>query len=637
MPFRRGNIPWNKGRRASGCDDFRLDHIIGMESDARDGQTEHSVHQPSDMQTASYGTRPSHAFDRPSMKVYEAARNEEDFLTVPSLLRPKCNPEDKTVSATENVNGENIIVNLLKLSELMLLSMEHNNKLCKRFLPKVVLHRRQGLCVTLRVTCDKCKFQSSYLDMFQKVEKKCGRGPQAGNINNMLLISALKTKVGASDISFILSCLNVRSPSMTYMKEGINRLSAEVTKLNNSSMLENQRIVAEVNRLRGRGNSVRVETDTSYNNRPQSGFEAASQSFCPLIENETRHKLVINIETANKLCPKRQCSHSDCFKTYKMEDSLASTESKFARRHLEKISSQNILTISSVTSDASAQLSKTIRDYSEATGKNITHFNCVIHHLRNFQKHLKNIKLSSGVPGNNRKDYMQKLSSSFRSRTRLELLRLQKQRLNEESFIAKAKSSIDNIVNCFQNNHVHCRYKSLACRAHLDGFKPRYLPYGKHINLNAADINQMKTIINTSFCPESLKKIRHLYTTNRSETMHHRLFTYAPKGNIWSRNFDGLCHSAAHSATHGTGSSSLLLARSLGLKYSVHDPFLKEMRKRDMQSSYDNRYKKSRQYKLKRLLSRKQKSHRKELHHSLYNSDNRVRSMEHSYGINPNK
>ena len=45
---------------------------------------------------------------------------------------------------------------------------------------------------------------------------------------------------------------------------------------------------------------VNVETDTAYNNRPQAGFEAATQSFCPVISQDTRKKLVVSNERASK-------------------------------------------------------------------------------------------------------------------------------------------------------------------------------------------------------------------------------------------------------------------------------------------------------------------------------------------------
>lgn len=45
-------------------------------------------------------------------------------------------------------------------------------------------------------------------------------------------------------------------------------------------MKENQQYV---NNLLDHDNFIDVETDTSYNNRPQAGGESAAQSFTPLV------------------------------------------------------------------------------------------------------------------------------------------------------------------------------------------------------------------------------------------------------------------------------------------------------------------------------------------------------------------
>jgi hypothetical protein len=74
-------------------------------------------------------------------------------------------------------------------------------------------------------------------------------------------------------------------------------------------MIDNQRYIRRVNQLLSQGDEVDVETDTSYNNRPQAGFEAATQSFCPVVENNTSRKLVLALQMANKLCCKRNCLH----------------------------------------------------------------------------------------------------------------------------------------------------------------------------------------------------------------------------------------------------------------------------------------------------------------------------------------
>jgi hypothetical protein len=46
-------------------------------------------------------------------------------------------------------------------------------------------------------------------------------------------------------------------------------------------MIDNQTYVKHILQLAGEENLVDVETDSSYNNRPQPGCEAATQTFCP--------------------------------------------------------------------------------------------------------------------------------------------------------------------------------------------------------------------------------------------------------------------------------------------------------------------------------------------------------------------
>jgi hypothetical protein len=50
---------------------------------------------------------------------------------------------------------------------------------------------------------------------------------------------------------------------------------------------------AHILQLAGEENLVDVETDSSYNNIPQPGSEAATQTFCPLVEQCTTKKLTI--------------------------------------------------------------------------------------------------------------------------------------------------------------------------------------------------------------------------------------------------------------------------------------------------------------------------------------------------------
>lgn len=147
----------------------------------------------------------------------------------------------------------------------------------------------------------------------------------------------------------------------------------------------------------------------------------------------------------------------------------------------------------------------------------------------------------------------------------------------------------------------------MVCTAHLESYNTNFLPYAKHIELNQTDSIQLYAVLQNDFSLQNLEKVSRLSTTNRSESLHHRVFTYAPKCTIWSRNFTGLCHSAVHSRTLGTGRSSLAIASLVGIKYKVTDPICKEMLKLDSNFTYHSQRKRSKQYKISRHLARKRK------------------------------
>lgn len=64
----------------------------------------------------------------------------------------------------------------------------------------------------------------------------------------------------------------------------------KMVSLNEKSMIKSQHYVKEVNNLPRQFHRWHVETDTSYNNRPQSGSQSAAQSLTPLVELNTTKK-----------------------------------------------------------------------------------------------------------------------------------------------------------------------------------------------------------------------------------------------------------------------------------------------------------------------------------------------------------
>ena len=140
--------------------------------------------------------------------------------------------------------------------------------------------------------------------------------------------------------------------------------------------------------------------------------------------------------------------------------------SKFVKKHLNTSNSQGILKVWSVTSDANAQIMKSVHDYEKESNIPTRHCKCFIHKLRSFQKNYRGIKLTSSLIGCNKDIIMRKLSSNTRSRLRVELIRIKKS-TTEDSFLYRASNAFQNIISCFTNDHRNCRKYSLVCNAHL--------------------------------------------------------------------------------------------------------------------------------------------------------------------------
>lgn len=586
-----------------------------------------------DADDSSRSVSPSDQWKRPPQEAYRDALSsmssscQQSGAVLPSRLRP-VKPTTVKIASEDWSDGENIIVNVQLLTMLLQETAVHHY--CSSPKMNFSISKRQGLCITGQSKCLTCRFSSSQVQLYETHRKS--RGPETGTLNEALLLGCLKTKVGVSDTSFILSCLNVKAPDTRGMQRKLNSLCDRVEEINSESMRENQRYVRRVNRLAGREETeVDLETDTSYNNRPQAGFEAGTQSFSPLVENNTPRKLVLVLQTANKLCSKRSCDHRNCKKNYESDETIASSEATLVRRNLDSLREENILNVRSVTSDSSAQLDKTLRDYSAATGTKIIQYKCFIHKLRNLQKNIRSIKLKSPLPpGSNRDAFIQRLATCVRARVRYELVHIRKLCKSDELFIHKAEQAISNILPCFSGVHDHCRRMSFTCNAHLPTYSAKFLPYGRHLDLEPEDISSIQRVINKQILGQNLPKICRLSTTNKCESLHQTVFTYAPKNTTWARNFTALCHSAVHTSTHGTGSSSSLIANKVGVRWDHAGPFHRKMTQLDRLRQYHSLRKKTIKYKTTRHFGRKKKMNRKLRELSLYNNERENRANEHA-------
>lgn len=555
--------------------------------------------------------------------------------TLPVRLRPeKEERQEETLASRDSERSENIIVNFHKLQDFIKLSMKHK---CKSKNVEIEITNRKGLCISMQTSCSVCGFNTSPYKLYLECDTN-KRGPKPGSMNEGLPLATLKSKMGASDVQLALSCLDIQVPCLTTIKKKINKHSDKMVELNNDAMVKNQEFAGKVSEIIGEGKSIHVETDTCYNNRNQAGFEAGTQSFSAVIEKVTGKNLPIVMSTANKLCSKGNgCDHSgSCSKTYGTDESISSSESKLATKNFNKIKQQDIVNIKSVTSDASAQLGKVIKQFGQTFGNPIQYYQCFIHRLRTLQKNIKSINFSNLPPGYDRDIFRQRLATCIRARVRMELVRIH-EKCTELQFPTTAQSAVKNIIPCFSGNHSNCSENSEACCAHLDTYNTKFLPYGNYLNLGSEDIQKLQTVLNKSLSLDVLQKICRLHTTNGCESLHHRVFTYAPKSVLFKRNFDALCHSACHSSTFGTGLSSLLLANAMGIKYTKCSPFSRYMVKKDSIALYDSERKKTAKYKMQRYLAKCKKMNRRVRQGSIYTNNCSELSDQHNYGINVNK
>ena len=543
--------------------------------------------------------------------------DEEMFLRRPGTmfqqtkLRPKKeeNPPEPSTKIKEDENG---ILQLTKISQLISKFSEHfKNSHCVKPDPQVNIVHRKGLCLTLNVLCKNCNFASDRVKMYEEIRRR-SRGVASGAINDGLSLSTAKSKVGPSDLQLILSCMNIKPPSLSSIGMKMNSVCDMITEINQDTLVENQNYVKEHTEAIGCSSiDVPVETDTSYNNRIQAGYEAGTASFTPMIEQATGFSLPIAATIFNKICKNPLCCHDgpECRRNYPEEETMASTERKAILRNMDAVANENLIRVGSVTTDASAQVEKVVTDYSRSRSK-VEHNLCFVHRMRTLQKNLKRVKLQNvPVPASDRDAYMSCVSSCLRSRARIELVRAKGLCENsQQKFTAKAAEALSNMVHCLCGNHTQCQRKALACTRKMKCHSNRDLPGGRPLALSNVAQRQLIDVINTTLSQTVLAKLFCLRNTNKAEIMHRRAFTYAPKNTVWSRNFAALCHSAMHSSTYGTGGSLWIMSRALSLPFNRGSPLHRMTAQRDKVTMYNNERNSKPEIKKKRFFARKKKT-----------------------------
>lgn len=543
--------------------------------------------------------------------------NVHDFGTV-HKLRP-----EKEKDCNE-IKDENIIVGLKNL-QMLVDSVQLHDRKCKAKVTINVAHRR-GLLAFCEVKCPRCEGSPHTTPMSRQVQI-AKTGPPASELNERLVLSCTKTKMGPSDALFFLATLNITPPHDSVVYKKLNRMGDVIINVTEEVMHQNQQLIRSEQIQNGEKPEVIVEADGAYNNKLHAGFEAGTQCFSALMDND--RGLVLSCSIANKLCQRKQCTHNNCRKNYATEESISSAESKLIEKNLDKINQDNILEVSGITTDASAATEKLVRERNVETAKPLKHYLCVVHRMRCFQKGMRGVQLSSPLPpGADKNVYKNKLTCALRKRIYWEIT-IGAKRNRPCTDVHRA---VANVLSCFSGHHESCNKDSVICRPNkICDRPPRYLPYNKYIDLNAEDHQTIATLIQKYFNESSLSHIRSR-TTNKLENLHSMIFTYAPKLTLYARNFGSMCHSAIHTKTFGVGRSTMKIAKALNIKTPQNSAMSAFMQKRNGKSKYDAKRQQSSTYKRNRYLARKKKINRGVLRESLYRKCKQGR--EHNYGVN---
>ena len=398
---------------------------------------------------------------------------------LPYTLRPK-HVTDECPGIENTKMKENVIVNMRKVTELI----NHVHRFtCKKSRVSVDVVNRTGLCVSFAMKCSSCRFRLEPFQMSDTVKK--AKGPPAGALNEMAVLPAIKTKVGLADITTVLICLNIKAPSKKAMQLQFNAMCDKMTALNERQMGLNQEYLQHVTSLVPTNMGIDVQYDASYSSRPQGGCEKAEQSFAPLIEHSTTRKLPIAVRVANKHCRLKACDHNNakCKKNYSSVDTIAASERSLLFDTLNDVRKRGHITLRSVTTDASQQLSRALKDFKANTNSNISHQVCFIHRGRTLQKHIRALKLTSIPTCYDKRMYQQKLASCIRIRIRMELKKARAVTKSDESFVLAGSRATGIIMKCLSAQHRLCREFSYVCRSHLASYTTSHLPFGVHLKL----------------------------------------------------------------------------------------------------------------------------------------------------------
>jgi len=527
-------------------------------------------------------------YSRMAGDVYDIADNDD--LLKPCYLRPSASKKGLTElyfqSKEEEIIG-NRLVSMAKMSILFNACNKghrHMHPECPgEFLFPGSEEVTKGICTSVCLKCNTCNYRSNRMNMYEEINATQAEqhGRRAAKPNIQLTHFLSKSPISQSDILLLFASIDATCFSASGLQKSITQCSKTWTLANMEQMEENREILKDiVSRKEGRPTAefteVAAEIDTSYSSPPKGRAmsQPANQSLTPLLENNTKKKMLIGLTSISKLCSHGNgCNghHEGCGRNWEPSKPISNSETDAGRQmYLENINSG--IKITEIVHDGVMPNSHAKGMTQAAQQKNQDGPEsqlCTIHLSRGLKRRAFNMKISNELAGPNlkiRKTFVRKLALAIDKRCTCELARAQKKFGEDpEKFKTFMEAARMNILQCYSGDHSSCKRSSLACKHQSEPDKlPTFLPHSQYLVLGDADQQELQKIVDYKISPSRVQSQRYMRHTNKVEAFHLRCLKSTPKTKTCKRHYAARNHSAAHNASIGIGNSILKLNEYTG-------------------------------------------------------------------------
>jgi len=462
--------------------------------------------------------------------------------------------------------------------------------------------RKWGLCWQERLKCSNCSYVSAYYKLYEELNSK-GRGRKAARANVGFQIGLTTTSIGNAGARRILNHANIISPSKAGMQGQSNSVCESLKVANEHNLRSVRRALVTENTMVGQKNPnmINVEGDCCYNNPlfnvDATPFQAGTIATATLVENNSRHKRIVGVHVASKLCLVASrlrasgkhvvCPNHRGICTANMaENESIGQEGKYYSSIANSLKSDDI-GLANFTSDGD---SKGYVEISKTQTNPVGHFKDLRHLGNSMRRAINKAPFSKNMLGPKSKvNLRSRFALSIKSRCMSELKAAHKAHNSDLSKIRQSMPDVvDTIVLCFKGYcGANCKKYSHVCPGNFRQAK-NYLPSIVRIKMTSSDELVLKRCINMVLGHDNLSLTKLLTTTQKCEAVNRSYTAVTPKSVTFSRNASGRIHGQVLKLNNGYGNSAVIKTCALGAPITPGSQIIRQLKATDkeLRASY---------------------------------------------------